>query len=67
MCSFIHKLMNPDEDFTAITENIFPTDFKVVMVVTNVSTKYLTISPKQMFSSVKFTSTQRTFMTSAED
>lgn len=38
MCSYIHKLMNPDEDFTAVIEYkiLFPVTLKVMMVVTNV-------------------------------
>lgn len=38
MCSYIHKLMKPDEDFTAVTEYeiLFPVTLKVMMVVTNV-------------------------------
>lgn len=60
--------MNPDEDFTAVSvQNTFPIDLKGC-VGDDQHMKYLTFSPKQMSSSVKFISTQRTFIPSeAED
>lgn len=54
--------MNPDEDFTAVRiQNTYPIDLKGC-VGGDQHTKYLTFSTKQMFSSVKFISTQRTFI-----
>lgn len=56
--------MNPDEDFTAVSvQNTFPIDLKGC-VGDDQHMKYLTFSPKQMSSSVKFISTQRTFIPS---